>query len=279
MAAGNNIYRINNGDDCMNIQQFDYTVNLLQCILWQYDESTKIISLINQKQNWYNNYQTQFWTDWYNNVFNLITANDFGLSVWSYILNIPLYLNTMPEPNNKPIWGFNKTITPAPSYTAENTYLNFIDLINFSNIGSNFSTKNNVITLTLEQQRFLLRLRYFQLTTRGDITDINIFLNYLITTSSIDYTGTLYVLDGLDMSMTYVFTNYDFPPNLFQLLITLDILPRPAGVKLKFVLGNQRIWGFNKIEGTWPTLENTYLNFGSNSISTSFGGNFTDTSN
>src|SRR5690606_22129864 len=115
--------RINNiCGDGMNIQQFNYNVNLLQAVLWQYDESTNLLSLINQKQQWYNQYQTKFWEDWYDNVFNILTANQFGLSVWSYILNVPLFLDNVPEDPNKPIWGFNQIISFP---TLENTYLNF----------------------------------------------------------------------------------------------------------------------------------------------------------
>ena len=102
----------------LNIQQFDYTVNLLQAILWQYDEATNLLSLINQKQAWYNQYQTEFWDDWQNYVFYLanpdLTTNTekqdlalFGLAVWSIILNVPLYVPLVIESGTKPIWGFN----------------------------------------------------------------------------------------------------------------------------------------------------------------------------
>lgn len=219
----------------MRIQQFDYSVDLLQAILWQYSSSTNLLSLINQKQDWYTENQTQFWSDWYNNIFNLKTANSFGLSVWSYILNLPLYLINNPESSDKPLWGFNRLISTSPN-VLENTYLNFGN--------SNFSTRGIEIILTPEEQRFLLRLKYFQLCTRGDITDINSFLNYLITTSNIGYTGTVYALDGLNMTMTYVFTNINFPPNLLQLIVDLDVLPRPAGVGIYYVLYTGKTWGF-----------------------------------
>lgn len=236
----------------MNIQKFDYSVDLLQTILWQYNESTNLLSLLNQKQAWYNTNQSQFWTDWYNNVFNLITANAFGLSVWSYILNVPLYLNNPPEPSDKPVWGFNQYNPSFP--TLENTYLNFGN--------SNFSAKNQVIALTLEEQRFLLRLRYFQLSNRGDVTDVNKFLNYLVTTSNIGYVGTIYMLDGLNMSITYVLTGTNFPPNLLQVITTLDIFPRPAGVGVKIHINYAKEFGFNAFNPSYPSYINTNQNFG-----------------
>jgi hypothetical protein len=241
----------------MRIQEFNYNVNLLQAILWQYDEAVNLLSLINKKQEWYNKYQTQFWTDWYNNVFNILTANQFGLSVWSYILNVPLYLDNEVEDPLKPIWGFNNN----SSYPVlENTYLNFEN--------GNFSTKGQIINLTLEEQRFLLRLRYFQLCTNGIVsainpdqvvTGINEFLNYLCLTSNIGYSGTIYALDGLDMTMTYIITDAGFPQELLNVIQILDLFPRPTGVLLKIHINYGRQFGFNA--GTFGNYENTNLNF------------------
>ena len=72
------------------IQLFDFSVDLLRAILWQYNDATRLQSLLQQKQDWYNEQQTEFWSSWYRDVFNLDTANDFGLAVWSIILEVPL---------------------------------------------------------------------------------------------------------------------------------------------------------------------------------------------
>lgn len=243
------------------IQEFDYSVNLLQAILWQYNDATNLQSLINQKQAWYTENQTQFWTDWYNNVFNLMTANTFGLAIWSIILDVPLYLINEPEDPNKPIFGFNAY---NPSYpTLENTYTNF---------GSgNFSSFGEVITLTDDEQRFLLRLKYFKLTSRGAIPEINTFLNYLFATSGGEFTGTAWALDGLDMSMTYVFTQ-PLPAVINQLLVDLDLLPRPTGVMIKaYIVVTDTIFGFNAYDPSYPVLENINQNFSNgNFIPSSF---------
>jgi|HubBroStandDraft_5_1064220.scaffolds.fasta_scaffold113992_2 hypothetical protein len=231
----------------MMIQEFNYNVNLLQAVLWQYDEATNLLSLINQKQTWYNTYQSQFWTDWYNNVFNLETANQFGLSVWSYILNVPLYLNN-PEPTDRPTWGFNAYDPSFP--TLENSYLNFGLLPSSTTTGGNFY--NRIINLSLEEQRFLLRLRYFQLVTNGIVGNINpigsanfqvvaginSFLNYLCASSDIMFTGTIFVHDNLDMTMTYFITNDTFPIDLLNAIQILDIFPRPTGVGIEIQIGD-----------------------------------------
>jgi hypothetical protein len=248
MATGYNIRALYIREFSMNIEEFNYKVNLLQAILWQYDESTNLLSLINQKQNWYDLYQTQFWIDWYTNVFNLLTANGFGLSVWSYILFVPLFFENIPESSDAPIWGFNQILSYP---TLENTYLNFEN--------SNFSSKGTAISLTLEEQRFLLRLRYFQLSNRGSITVINDFFNYLVSTSNIGYSGTIYALDGLNMTMTYIFTSGDFSQNLFDAIQTLDLFPRPVGVGIKVHINYGFQFGFNA--GTFEHYENTNRNF------------------
>lgn len=226
----------------MNIEVFDFTVNLLQAILWQYDESPNLISLLSQKQAWYDLNQTAFWESWYTNIFDLRTANAFGLAVWSYILNLPLFIPLNPDPMDKPLWGFNAYDPTFP--TLENTYVNFGN--------GNFSTQNQIITLTVEEQRFILRLRYFQLVSNGTvftnennlkIDGINKFLNYLISTSLFTPIGSIYALDGLDMSMTYVF-NFDVPYSLRYVLETYDLLPRPAAVGIKYTVLTGSIWGF-----------------------------------
>jgi hypothetical protein len=217
----------------MKIQTFDYSVNLLDSILWQYDEATHLVSLVTQKQNWVTFNQTQFWTDWYNNIFNLLTANTFGLVVWSLILNLPLFILNEVEDPGKPIWGFNAYI-PRP--TLENSYKNFGRKGIGLSLGGNFSVRGKIITLTTEEQRFLLRLRYYQLSNRCDVTDVNIFLDYLIRTSNIGYVGTIYMLDNLDMTITYNFTGDNFPVNLLKAIQDFDVFPRPAGVDITYTI-------------------------------------------
>lgn len=230
----------------MKIQTFDYSVDLLQAILWQYNEAINLQSLLTQKQEWYNINQSDFWSNWYTNVFDLRTANFFGLSVWSYILKLPLFVPINPEPIDKPIWGFNAYDPTFPDL--ENTYLNFEN--------GNFSTLGKVTTLTLEEQRFILRLRYFQLVSNGTIftqpeqlannlviPGINAFLDYLMSTSNLDPTGQIWALDGLDMTMTYVFT-FSVSVNLRKILVAYDLLPRPAGVGIKYIMEPDLVWGF-----------------------------------
>ena len=146
----------------MRIQEINYSVDLLQAILWQYNDAPNINQLMSQKQSWYDINQTQFWDDWYNDVFNLQTATNFGLSVWCIILNIPYLILDLD--NLGPIWGFNE----VPLINTNQ---------NFNN--GNFANLTNRPILVTEDQRILLQLRYYQLTSRGARPRTNEFLNTL----------------------------------------------------------------------------------------------------
>jgi uncharacterized protein DUF2612 len=204
----------------MQIQRFDYSVDILQVILWQYNDAEKLLSLLQDKQDWLNENQEQFWTDWFNNVFNLQTANDFGLAVWAIILGMPLFINVNPSPPGKPIWGFGP-------YRK-----------NFNRGVFPFSVGG--LILTTEQKRLVLRLRYFQLITRGARPEINSFLNIVFSDL-----GSVYALDGLNMNMVYVF-KFKPDPILLSVLQQYDLLPRPTAVGIKYVDSTRKTWGFGQ---------------------------------
>ena len=80
-----------NPPQTVDIQSFDFSVNLLQALLWEYNEASNLQSILTQKQAWYNTNQSNFWNNWIVNVFDMRTANEFGLTVWSIILDLPLF--------------------------------------------------------------------------------------------------------------------------------------------------------------------------------------------
>ena len=335
------------------IQEFnDFAIDIKQSVLWQYNEATNLLSLIEKKQLWYDVYQSAFWGIWHEVNFDLTNADIFGCAVWSIIFDVPLLVSDLPY-IEQPTLGFNAYVVTAltdttllsigmrvtgtgtsadtvvtliPSSTSiyishlmtadatetltfaldqtgtttsgsaivaglsdtsvlsasmdvsgtgipgATTILNIIDgnsitldanttasgstLLTFSleqdgdltdpglqnnyknYVQGNFSQFNQNLNLRLEEQRWMLRLKYFQLTTLTNIAgfspnltySINEFLNYLCTDNDIGYGGTIYVLDNLNMTMTYHFTTTDFPSALLNVLIKYDVWPRPAGV-------------------------------------------------
>jgi len=64
--------------------------SLTRSLKWMQNNAPNIQSIINAKQTWYTKYNTAFWSNWEENVFDLQTANAFGLVVWCIILGLPL---------------------------------------------------------------------------------------------------------------------------------------------------------------------------------------------
>jgi hypothetical protein len=199
------------------IQQFDYSVNLLQAILWQYTTAENLIGLLTAKQDWYNTNQNAFWQDWYTDVFDLSTANEFGLTVWSIILGLPLFVNN-PPPDGTPIFGFD-----------DQTGFNF---------NNGIFGDTETYQLPLETKRIALQLRYFQLTGSGTVPEVNRMLAYVFR----NY-GKAWLMDYHDMAQEYVF---DFPVtfDLKYLFNNYDILPRPAGVSSTWIDATLVYFGF-----------------------------------
>lgn len=206
----------------MDIQEFDFSVNLLKAILWQYNGAATLQALLKSKQAWYDENQEQFWNDWLVNIFDLRTANEFGLRVWSIILNLPLFVSTEADPLTKPTFGF------------DNAFFKNFDRGNFSN----FNGGTNA--LPLETKRLALQLRYFQLTTAGCVPEVNRFLKYIFGDM-----GLVFLKDNHDMTQTYVFT-FPLTSDLLYLFTNFDILPRPAAVASDFErFGRGDVFGFD----------------------------------
>lgn len=72
-----------------NILEYTTATNFENHILWQYNNAPAINSLMQSKQNWYDINHNNFWNDYISNVLNISTANDYGLSIWGSILQIP----------------------------------------------------------------------------------------------------------------------------------------------------------------------------------------------
>lgn len=203
------------------VQEFDFSVDLLRALLWQYEDATALQVILRSKSDWYTVNQTLFWSDWQRDVFDLTTANEFGCAVWGVILNVPLSLS-LPGTGDRPAFGF------GPSNQ------------NFEN-GTFGRMSSGVAALTLDQKRLVLRLRYLQLISDGSVVWSNFVMQEIF--------GGGYVVDNLNMTATYVFTN-GISGTLAQVLLDFDLLPRPAGVKIAILPGDVDVFGFG------PTNEN-----------------------
>lgn len=202
------------------VQPFDQSVNVLPSILWQYENADKFARLIQSQQAWIDENQNRFWTDWLRDVFDVDTANSFGLSVWARILGINLSVATEPTVGNIS-WGFGA---------------------NRRNFGrGNFGRdRDGQISLSLEQQRLVIKLRLAQIIVRPTAYYINEMLEAVLNTDD----RKVYAYDTLDME--YVAYVFDFAPDsqLRFILENYDLLPRPSGVGVRWIVASRPAWGF-----------------------------------
>ena len=187
------------------IQHIDANVNLLRAILWQYEGADNLRRIVEAEQAWFDGAQVDFWESWIRDVFDFNTANYFGLAVWSRILDIDLGVD-VDASAAEPAFGFGQ-------YNE-----------NFEN--GNFSRLNSgTISLTTDQKRLVIRLRYAQLTTRPTLPNINRILSTVFS----DFGGNAYVTDNQDMTIDYQF-NFLIPSSLRLVLEKYDLLLRPSTV-------------------------------------------------
>jgi hypothetical protein len=195
------------------IETFNYNTDVLTALLWQYNEATNLEALLRFKNKWLELYNQNFWTAWYPDIFDLRTANLFGLNVWSIILDLPLYVPLSP-PVVSDYWGFNE-IPPI------NTYVNFTN--------GNFAPGELPPLLTEEEQRIALKLRYYQCVTRGAVPEVNKFLDFVF-----GPLGGCWMVDNLDMTITYTF-GFHVSTALLKVIQANFLLPKPAGVAISYV--------------------------------------------
>ena len=187
------------------IQDIDTSANLLRAILWQYEGAAKLRQIVDAEQAFFNDAQEKFWADWLRDVFNFNTANDFGLAVWARILDINLGVD-VPASGNESKWGFSS---------------------NNENFGAgNFGrSRSGEVSLTTDQKRLIIRLRYAQITKRPTIPNINETLAEAFK----GFGGSAYATDNLDMTMDYWF-QFTIPSSLRFVLQKYDLLLRPSTV-------------------------------------------------
>ncbi len=151
---------------------------------------------------------SEFWEDFYTNIFNLDTANYFGLSVWAIILGQPIVFNNSANPDQIP-FGFG------------------VNNVDFTQ--GNFSGgTGNTYALPIASARILLQLRYFQLVSSGTVPETNRMLAFVFKNF-----GPAWLVDNHDMTQTYKF-NFPLTSDLAYVFKNIDILPRPAGVSSSY---------------------------------------------
>ncbi|WGN90798.1 hypothetical protein [Burkholderia phage vB_BglM_WTB] len=147
-----------------------YSNDSTQAIKWLQNKAPKLQALINAKADWYSSFNDQFWTEWYTNVFNLDTANTFGLQVWCIILGLPsTQFGLFPVGQS---WAYGAA---RENYVYSGT----LPAPAGSSAGGNFFGGSDSTLLNLDEVRFALKLRYAALVGNGRIAYINRMLNWI----------------------------------------------------------------------------------------------------
>lgn len=115
----------------LNIFEFDE--NLIQNVIWQYDNAPALKSLIEVKDEYYNTNLTLFWDKIVSDFLNIHTATDWGLNLWGKILQLNRIYNIngqtitlSTETYRRVILGNLQLIHSNGTIPEINKYLNFI---------------------------------------------------------------------------------------------------------------------------------------------------------
>lgn len=203
----------------MRRENIDLHVDLTKAILWQYNKAKNLQSIIYKFADLNRQANEEFWKAWHRDVFNVDTANDFGLEVWSRILNISAGVSFEPQ-EEKRAFGFG------------------VNRANFS--GGNFGSRDGgYVGFTTEQKRLLIKARVFALTKSPTVTNINDFLKNNLWKGD----SKAYVTDSFDMTYALYTFNYQPDANMIFLIENADFLPRPSCVELAYRVIGKRSFG------------------------------------
>ncbi len=189
---------------------YECKIDLKRSIDWQRGSAEKLNKLIQLKQDWYYRNHCEFWNNWVVDVFDLRTANEFGLSVWSIILDVPLFDMSEKSPSDYPAIFFGQ----------------FRKNFGRGNFGKNAST---IDSLTVDQKRIMLQLKAFILNMRSSTAEINRKLAQLFGARNV------YALDNLDMTYTYIINDPQLK-SFIEVIRDYDLLPRPNCVNITDVV-------------------------------------------
>lgn len=152
-----------------------YNASVLQHLKWEQNKAPNLTSLVEKKAEWLSEYNEGFWVDWYTNVFNIDTANSFGLSLWCIILGVSSDLFDFTPATQR--WAFGRlreNFIYDPNYHTNNPLP-----ANKQSKGGNFGSEGDSLS-NLDDVRTLLKFRYATLVSSGRIAYMNRMMNMIL---------------------------------------------------------------------------------------------------
>ena len=190
-----------------------------QTLLSQYYNSPTIYALLDNFNSAVD--PTVDLANFYSNIWNVNTAVGSGLDIWGKIVNVSRYLQI---PGSLAFLGFDEAYLAPYASVGPQPF----------NQAPFYQSVSQTTTYALPDDIFRRLIMVKAAVNIGNLSvpNINSFLQYFFGTSiSGSPYGVAYVIDGLDMSLTY---HFNFIPNAWQLAIVQNsgVFPRPAGVAL-----------------------------------------------
>lgn len=220
-------------------------------ILWQYTDAVRLNKIIQDELDFWQANVSDFIQDFERDVFDLKTANSFGLEVWGKILGAA---RPIVPPQNYIIDEYGQLrFGNVNDGTWHTIFLDGVPNPHFKVQTNPDNPKFAGILLNDEAYRRCLLARIYLLHSNVSIRAINKYLQYMFPNKPV------YIQDNFNMTMSIVF-GY-IPTDTDLAIITYDeFSPRPAGVQLDYGVSilNRNVFSFEGMDlGTWGTNENT----------------------
>jgi hypothetical protein len=218
-------------------------INVEQTIISQYNPESTIYQLI---QGMNENIDPRADIDaFYDFVFNVETAQGFGLDIWGRIVDISRYLTI---PNNVEYFGFVEQNQAAQEFVYPFDEMPFY---------SGEEPATQTYRLSDDAYRRLILLKAMANIASTNARSINQILQNLFQDR-----GRCYVNDLGSMSMRYTF---EFILTKYEVAIITQsgALPRPAGVGALVANISLPVFGFSESTGCTPFGEGTFIKEGS----------------
>ena len=199
-------------------------INWQGTVLSQYNQSPSIQSLLYAINQWID--PTADLNNFYKFIWNVDTAQGYGLDVWGRIVAVGRVLRVQ---TGDPYWGFDEaTILSAWPFNTSG-----IDPIGPQKGGIFY--QNEPLTgnyaLSDDAYRTLILAKALFNITNGSIPAMNQILINLFADQ-----GRAFIVDNLDMSMTY---HFEFTPSPVDAAIISQsgVMPKPTGVSVAYFFG------------------------------------------
>lgn len=218
----------------------DIPLDLSKCWLWQYDNAPFLNGIMNNLNQFAQDNIVKFYQDWFNNVFNLQTANTFGLEVWGRILGTP---RPMINPQN---FGLDKDGNiRLYNPTTQLWYLIWAANPQFR-VSLDGILEVATLGITDEAYKRILLSRILLYYMRGTLPEIQRYFETLFPDSSVQ------VSSRNNMTYDVIFSrplnNEDFS------ILTFDkVIPEVSGVKASSIVISQNFGFQNEGDGGNPT--------------------------